>query len=464
MTDHWQSFLSRYHDDPAGFSEHVVGMKPLDWQREVMDAIASGERLLSLRSGHGVGKSSCAAILILWFLLTRYPCKVVVTAPTASQLFDALFAELKSRLKEMPPAISGLLEATSDRVVLKSSPTEAFCSARTSSKERPEALAGVHSANVLLVADEASGIPAEVYEAAGGSMSGENAHTLLLGNPVRASGFFYRTQTELADRWWTRKVSCLDSPLVSQDFIEDMKSRYGEDSNAFRVRCLGDFPVADDDTYIPLHLIESAVHRDIDDSPSAAVVWGLDPARYGSDRSALAKRRGGKLIEIKSWRDKSTMELAGIVVDEYETAKFADRPTEICVDSIGIGAGVVDRLMELDLPARGVNVAESASMSQKYMRLRDELWGKAREWFEARECVIPNDDQLIHELAAPRFAFTSTGKIKIESKDEMRKRGIRSPDLADSFCLTLASNAIIGVHGNKYSWKTAIEPDCSWVV
>ena len=464
MTDHWQSFLSRYRDDPAGFSEHVVGMKPLDWQREVMDAIASGERLCSIRSGHGVGKSSCAAVLILWFILTRYPCKVVVTAPTASQLFDALFAELKSRLKEMPPAISGLLEATSDRVVLKSSPTEAFCSARTSSKERPEALAGVHSANVLLVADEASGIPSEVYEAAGGSMSGENAHTLLLGNPVRASGFFYRTQTELADRWWTRKVSCLDSPLVSQDFIEDMKSRYGEDSNAFRVRCLGDFPVADDDTYIPLHLIESAVHRDIDDSPSAAVVWGLDPARFGSDRSALAKRRGGKLIEIKSWRDKSTMELAGIVVDEYETAKFADRPTEICVDSIGIGAGVVDRLMELDLPARGVNVAESASMSQKYMRLRDELWGKAREWFEARECVIPNDDQLIHELAAPRFAFTSTGKIKIESKDEMRKRGIRSPDLADSFCLTLASNAIIGVHGNKYSWKTAIEPDVSWVV
>ena len=464
MTDHWQSFLSRYHDDPAGFSEHVVGMKPLDWQREVMDAIASQERLLSLRSGHGVGKSACAAVLILWFILTRFPVKIVVTAPTASQLFDALFAELKSRLKEMPPAISGLLEATSDRVVLKSSPTEAFISARTSSKERPEALAGVHASSVFLVADEASGIPEEVYEAAGGSMSGENAHTLLLGNPVRASGFFYRTQTELADRWGTRKVSCLDSPLVSQDFIEDMKSRYGEDSNAFRVRCLGEFPVADDDTYIPLHLIESAVHRDIDDSPSAAVVWGLDPARFGSDRSALAKRRGGKLIEIKSWRDKSTMELAGIVVDEYETAKFADRPTEICVDSIGIGAGVVDRLMELDLPARGVNVAESASMSQKYMRLRDELWGKAREWFEARECVIPNDDQLIHELAAPRFAFTSTGKIKIESKDEMRKRGIRSPDLADSFCLTLASNAIIGVHGNKYSWKTAIEPDCSWVV
>ena len=464
MTDPWQSFLERYRDDPAGFSEHVVGMEPLEWQREVMDAIASGERLCSIRSGHGVGKSSCAAVLILWFLLTRYPCKVVVTAPTASQLFDALFAELKSRLKEMPDALSKLLEATSDRVVLKSRPTEAFCSARTSSKERPEALAGVHSENVLLIADEASGIPEEVFESAAGSLSGNNAHTLLLGNPVRASGFFYRTQTELADRWWTRKVSCIDSPLVSQDFIDDMASRYGNESNAWRVRVTGEFPVADEDTYIPLHLIESAIHRDIEDSPSAAVVWGLDPARYGSDRSALAKRRGGKLIEIKSWRDKSTMELAGIIMDEYENTKFADRPTEICVDSIGIGAGVVDRLMELDLPARGVNVAESASMSQKYMRLRDELWGKAREWFEQKDVVIPDDAQLVHELAAPRFAFTSTGKIKIEGKDEMRKRGIRSPDLADSFCLTLASNAVIGVHGNKYAWKQTIETDTSWVV
>ena len=460
----WKKFVERYRDDPAGFAQNVIAMTPLDWQRDVMDAVAQGERRLSIRSGHGIGKSSCAAALILWFLVTRYPCKIVVTAPTASQLYDALFAEAKARLKEMPAPVRKLLEATSDRIYLKASPTEAFCSARTSSKERPESLAGVHSENVLLIADEASGIPEEVFESAAGSMSGHNATTLLLGNPVRATGFFYRTHTELSHDWWTRKVSCADSPLVAHDFLRDMASRYGDESNAYRVRVLGEFPQADEDTYIPLFLIEDAVGRDIEVSPVAPVVWGVDCARYGSDRSALCKRKGNHIQEIKTWRDKSTMELAGIVLDEYENTPIIDRPQEICIDSIGIGSGVYDRLVELDLPARSVNVSESASMQQKYMRLRDELWGKTREWFEARECVIPDDPQLIHELAAPRFAFTSSGKIKIEGKDEMRKRGIRSPDLADSVCLTFASNAVVGVHGNKYGWKTMIEPDTSYVV
>tara|TARA_R110000822_G_scaffold129679_3_gene265961 strand:- start:2646 stop:3122 length:477 start_codon:yes stop_codon:yes gene_type:complete len=158
------------------------------------------------------------------------------------------------------------------------------------------------------------------------------------------------------------------------------------------------------------------------------------------------------------------MELAGIILNEYESTPIMDRPQEICVDVIGIGAGVVDRLQELDLPARGINVAESASMNQKYMRLRDELWGRARDWFEEKGCKLPDDTHLVQELAAPRFAFTSTGKIKIEGKDEMRKRGITSPDIADAFCLTFASNAIVGIHGNKYAWSGNIAVDTSYVV
>ena len=461
----WSDFLKRYRDDPAGFAQHVIKMDPLPWQREVMDAIATGERRISVRSGHGVGKSSCAAAIILWYLTTRFPAKVVVTAPTASQLYDALFAEAKRRLKEMPEAVSKLLEATSDRIVLKSSPTEAFCSARTSSKERPESLAGVHSENVLLIADEASGIPEEVYESAAGSMSGHAATTLLLGNPTRTSGFFYRTHTDLKNDWWTKKVSCADSPLVSTDFITDMAKRYGEESAAYSIRVLGEFPQADEDTYIPLFLIEDATRRDVEESPTAPVVWALDVARYGRDRSALAKRKGNHLIEkIKTWRDKSTMELSGIILNEYETTPIMDRPQEILVDVIGVGAGVTDRLIELDLPARGINVAESASLSDKYMRLRDELWGKAREWFEAKECVIPEDAALIHELAAPRFAFTSSGKIKIESKDELRKRGIKSPDLADAFCLTFASNAVAAAHGSRFAWQQTLDVDTSYIV
>ena len=461
----WVKFLQRYRTDPAGFSEHVVGMQPLPWQAEVMQAIGEGERRLSIRSGHGVGKSSCAAVLLLWYVLTRYPVKVVVTAPTASQLYDALLSEAKRRLKEMPVALRDLLEVTSDRIVLKSSPTEAFVSARTSSKEKPEALAGVHSEHVLIIVDEASGVPEEVFESAAGSMSGHSATTLLLGNPVRGNGFFYRTHHELSEDWWTRKVSCVDNPLVAEDFLRDMALRYGSESNAYRVRVLGEFPQADEDTLIPLHLVESAITRDIKISPSAAVVWGVDCARYGSDKSALIKRKGATLVEKgKTWRDKSTMELSGIILNEFESTPIVDRPAEICVDSIGIGAGVVDRLIELDLPARGVNVAESSSMNQKYLRLRDELWGKAREWFETRECVIPDDSNMVAELTSPRFAFTSTGKIRVESKDEMRKRGSASPDIADAFCLTFASNAIVGVHGNKYGWKTPMQPDTKYIV
>ena len=463
----WAAFIARYRDDPAGFSRHVIGMEPLSWQSEVMGALASGQRRLSCKSGHGVGKSSCAAVLILWFLTTRFPAKVVVTAPTSAQLYDALFAECKARLLALPSPVGDLFEATSDRIVLKSSPSESFCSARTSSKERPEALAGVHSPNTLLIVDEASGVPESVFESAAGSMSGMNAATLLLGNPVRANGFFYRTHTDLATDWWTRTVSCIDNELVSADFLRDMASRYGESSNAYRVRVLGLWPESDDDTLIPLSLIEAARDRDVDSSEVAPMVWGVDPARYGNDRSALAKRRGNYLVEpAKTWRDKSTMELSGIIQAEYDASKISDRPEEICVDSIGVGAGVVDRLIEMDLPARGINVAESASLNQKYVRLRDELWSRAREWFETKEVHIPDDEQFIAELAAPRFAFTSSGKIKIESKDEMRKRGVLggSPDLADAFCLTFASNAVIAAHGRRFAWNTAFEPDTSYVI
>ena len=98
------------------------------------------------------------------------------------------------------------------------------------------------------------------------------------------------------------------------------------------------------------------------------------------------------------------------------------------------------------------------------MRLRDELWGRARDWFEARECVIPDDAELVSELASPTFTFTSTGKIKVEGKDDMKKRGIKSPDVADAFCLTFASNAIIAAHGNKYAWSRSIEPETRYII
>ena len=162
-------------------------------------------------------------------------------------------------------------------------------------------------------------------------------------------------------------------------------------------------------------------------------------ARFGSDRTALAKRRGNVQLEpVKSWHGKDTMQAAGLIIAEYEATPEEDRPSEILVDVIGIGAGVVDRLSEQGLPVRGINVAESPAVGDRFMRLRDELWFKARGSLETRDCTLADDDALIAELTGVRYDITSAGKIKVEGKDEMKKRGLRSCDLADAWCLTFA--------------------------
>ena len=457
MNNPFIQFITLDRNDPNLFVKEVLGVEPDEWQQDFLTAVASGERKISIRSGHGVGKSTTASWAMLWFLLTRYPVKVVVTAPTSAQLYDALFAELKRWVKELPQPIQDLLDVKQERIELKASATEAFISARTSRAEQPEALQGVHSDNVMLVADEASGVPEAVFEAAAGSMSGHNALTILLGNPVRSSGFFFDTHNRLKDEWWTKRVSCIDSKRVSKEYVDDMKSRYGEESNAFRIRVLGEFPKSDDDTIIPMDLLESAKHRDTRAYEDAPIIWGLDVARFGSDSSVLCKRQSNVVHTLERWRNLDLMQLTGAVVAQYEACDHKNRPAEILVDSIGLGAGVVDRLRELKLPARGINVSESPAMGATYLNLRAELWHKAKAWLEKRDCKIPNNEDLIGELATVRYTFTSNGKIKIESKDDIRRRGLKSPDMADAFVLTFATDAATISWGSSSSWNKPIK-------
>jgi hypothetical protein len=380
-------------------------------------------------------------------MTTRFPQKSVVTAPTSAQLFDALYSELKAWINKLPPVLRDSYEVFSDRIVLKGAPESSFISARTSSSERPEALAGVHSEHVLLVVDEASAVPEAVFEAAAGSMSGHSASTILISNPTRNSGLFYKTHHDLASDWCRMHVSCLNIPLVSADFVSQIKATYGAESNAFRIRVLGEFALADDDTLIPAELVDGAISRDISINSSEPLVFGLDVARFGSDRTALVKRKGNVVIEVKSWGGLDTMQVVGAIVNE---AKL-DRPDEICVDTIGLGSGVADRLRELGMNVRDVNVAESSAMNPNANKLRDELWLAVKEWLATKSVKLPADDQLRHELVAPRYTFTSSGKVQVESKDSMRKRGMRSPDLADALCLSFASNAAM-VGGRAPKW------------
>ena len=393
-------------------------------------------------------------------MLCFYPQKTVCTAPTAAQLFDALFAELKSQLLRLPPALQQLFEVFSERIVLKADPSGSFISCRTARKETPEALQGIHSANVLLICDEASSVDNSIFEAAGGSLSTPNSKLGMVGNPTKSEGYFYDAFTKLKDRYWTRTVSCEDSPRVTPEYIEEMEERYGRDSSTFAIRVLGNFAETTEDTIISNSLVESAVTRDVDLSETAPIVWGLDIARFGSDKSALCKRQGNHVLEpIKSWAKLDLMALTGAVHAEYTKAQAEGKvPQEILGDSIALGAGCCDRLRELGLPAIDVNTGESASVSGQYKNLRAELWHKAKEWFEQLNCRIPRDERLMFELCSPRYTYESTGKIRMETKAEMKKRiGHKgSPDFADSFVLTFAGTSAI-MSGATGGWAKPLK-------
>lgn len=443
----YADFVAAYRDEPVLFVTEVLGADPLPWQREFLMHVARGERRISVRAGHGVGKSTACAWLLLWHMFTRMPQKSVCTAPTAGQLFDALFSEVKHWAQKLPAPLRDTIEIFSDRIVQRGAPESSFISARTSSAERPEALAGIHSENVLIIVDEASAVPEPVFEAAAGSMSGHAATSVLIGNPTRNTGLFFKTHHQLSSDWQTMHVSCLDNRLVAKDFIKQIAATYGETSNAYRVRVLGEFALRDDDSLIPADLVDSAMIRDIALDTTQDLIYGVDVARFGSDRTVICKRRGNVVIEFRHWSGEDLMSTVGRIVHEANT----DKPFEICVDSIGLGGGVADRLRELGYNVRDVNVSESNALNQQAAKLRDELWIAAKDWLETRSVKLPKDDELRQELIGPTYSFTSNGKIKVEGKSEMKRRGMRSPDLADALCLSFASQAaMIGGRGSKW--------------
>ena len=454
--------LMALYNDPVLFVSSVLGAEPQAWQREALEAVRDSPRVAA-KSGHGVGKSALLSWVILWYLITR-PCRIVCTANSANQLNQVLWSEIQKWARKMPKGLQSQLEITSDKITVKG--VDSSCHARVSRKENPEALQGFHHERLLFVIDECSGVDDIVFEVAQGALSTAGSKILMVGNPTRNSGYFYDAFNRNSHRWHKMTVSCEDADYVSDDFIEDMKQQYGEDSSTFAIRVKGEFPTDSADSLISRHLIEAAVTRDVEPM-TVAPIYGLDPARFGGDRTALAKRQGNVLMEpIKSWQGKDLMETVGLILAEYETCQYLDRPSEICVDSIGIGAGVVDRLRELGLPARGVNVAESPSLGNRYQRLRDELWFKTREWFEARDCHVPNQDELISELSSLKFKILSSGKFKAEGKDEMKKRGLRSPDLADALVLTFGTQAVRAA-GSVSAYGYAAELDygnTSWIV
>lgn len=486
-SDLFFAFLVKYKDDPLRFAEEVLDLgtgadeELMEHQRAILDRIGRGlrgeapeARRLCIRSGHGVGKTRLLSIITVWFFVTRYPQKTVVTAPTAGQLGGSLWPEIKVLSRRLPDFIRNLFDFMSEEIRLKADPDGSFTAARTASPENAESFQGLHAKNVLFIWDEAAGIDQRLFNAARGSMADPNSMTILAGNPTRLNNYFHASFTTNAALWVRFKVSSVGKKTVNPDFIEEIAATFGRDSNEYRVRVLGEFPDTEDESYISAAAVRNAMSRQITVSPMSAVVYGVDPARFGDDRTVITKRRGTFSLEKQIVLSKSdTMQVVGRIVSEAALdrdrliAEYKEHgrplmflppvPAQIVVDVIGLGAGVVDRLRELGYDVVAANAAEKATSDVNCVRERDAIWKRGKTWIEDGKCAIASDAELQTELTAPHYSYTSAGELQIEGKKDMKKRGLRSPDKADSALLTLIVDPTIftefgktGADGHKH--------------
>ena len=317
------------------------------------------------------------------------------------------------------------------------------------SAESADEFQGFHSPNMFIVVDEAEGVSDEIYEAIDAVMASAEPRLLLIGNPTTTSGAFRRAFYEERHLYHTITISVLDSPnvqvgkikirgLTTSQWVQERKDTWGEENPIYRPRVLGEFPDQAEDTLIKLSDVEAAAQRKpLGDDPNGRdgvydeVVLAVDVARFGSDRSVILRRRGNMVEDIQIFHKMDTMQLVGWV----NAAIRESSPVHICIDEIGVGAGVVDRLREEGHRIRGINVARSAHQNNLFTNLRAEGYWRLRDLFSTGQIVIPTDNLLMGELAAMRYSYDSQGRIQIESKDSMRQRGLPSPDKADSLML-----------------------------
>jgi phage terminase large subunit len=432
-----------------------------DWQREILQDLDAGETRVTIRSGNGVGKTALVSWLGLHFVLFRDDVKVVVTSPSFSQLNDGLIPEMRKWAAKLPEWLHDQLDFFAERITRKPETKNNFVSFRTARKDSPEALQGIHAKHVMLLVDEASGVHDTVFEAGQGTMSTLGAIVVLISNPTRVTGFFYKTHTRISG-WLRKHVTCMQSTRVTKDFPNQIAESYGVTSQQYQVKVLGNFPEGNADSVVPRAWVEEAVGRDI--TPvGGIVVWGVDPGR-GGDPSGFCAIKGNGIIDLDEVNFANTMQVTGWIKKKWDRCKDHEKPISIYVDVIGIGAGVADRLEEMGLPAIPVNVAELAAVQDRYVRLRAELWDASREWFETKDKFISTDidakiiEKFVDELSEPCYKDHSSGRTDVESKKDLKARSVPSPNLADAFIICLAEEGAVtnGVISDT-SWKKPLK-------
>lgn len=444
--------LPEYRKDPVLFAREILNFEPDDWQKASLMDLAENPKVV-IKSGQGVGKTSMEAVALLWFLTCfPYP-RIVATAPTKQQLHDVLWSEV-SKWQERSPLLSHILKWTKTYIYMRGHEKRWFATARTATK--PENMQGFHEDNMLFIIDEASGVADPIMEAILGTLSGGNNKLLMCGNPTKTSGTFY--DAFYSSRWMYRchTVSSEDSERTDKKNIKALIDRFGYDSNVVRVRVRGMFPKQEDDVFIALQLIENAINLEIEEEEGKEytpdrIDIGVDVARFGDDDTVIASKIDMVIPDLLVRHGQNTMRTVGDIVRMYrdftELYPKYDDYIYVKIDDTGVGGGVTDRLNELradpdekldKMVIVPVNFAKKAPKT-KSARFYDDIvtwmWSNVRDLMEANEVKLPNDSFLVGEFSTRKYHFVSNGKQRLESKDDLKKRDLNSPDRADAVAL-----------------------------
>lgn len=464
-----------YDKNAVGFVEDVLGARLYLWQGDVLEALSNlASPRIVIRSRPEVGKTTVAAFGILWWLLFHPYCKIPCTAPTEHQLDDLLWPEIAKWIRLSN--LSWLYNHRASKLSLNNEfVTKEWYAVPVVGNGRlghgtNVALQGFHSAGVFFVVDEASGLDDESWSAIDNTFTrpeSSDASLLAVGNPTFDTNTrFYSIFDRLRKHYWTYHVTRDHEPKASESFKEQISDTYGKDSAMWIVKVDGNFPPPGSSKAL-------VTGSDIDMAKSVkmeligSVTLSVDPAWFGDDTSAFALCQNNCILRLFETSKESTMETVGriiSIVNEYYTKDDKQlKLSEIRIDVIGYGAGVYDRLVELQessgkecvflkkVDIIPVDVATSSSGEQyllgKPYKLRDELWINAAQLFKTNRVglsLISDIDGVKQEYVTVGYKFMSDGTVKVNSKEEIKRMGRGSPNRADAINIALASRAILG--------------------
>ena len=432
-----------YRADPALWAKERLGAHLRSKQLDIATSVGRHRRT-AVKSCHGSGKSWTAGMLAAWWIDVHPPGEAIVvsTAPTYPQVHAILWEEIRKqhRIGNLPGTVN-----LSDEWKIGA---EIVGMGRKPADHNDHGFQGIHRRYVLAIIDEACGIPKNLFTAVEAITTNRDCRILAIGNPDDPNTEF-GTVCKPGSGWNTIRISSFDTPnftdepvpeglrhvLPTPEWVDDAAKRWGTSSPLYTAKVLGEFPETSENTLIPPAWITAAQNRTL--PPAFPVQLGVDVARFGTDDTVIGLRKGPVFRIIKTMGSSATTTTAGEVVHAMRTHQASTAQ----VDGVGVGGGVVDMLRESRVPVQDLQAGGGAQDRERFINARAEWFWGLRERFEAGDIDLdPTDDQLASQLAALRFEYTSRGQIKIESKDDMAKRGMPSPDRADTLMLAYATN------------------------